>query len=140
MRNTRLTLAWADADYDFDIRPSGQLRELQELCDAGPQFIAMRLQTGSYREEDVRETLRLGLIGAGMAPSKALALVKRYVDPRPLQENLGVAQAILLAAIVGVADDVVDDPAGERVAEETAASPAATEKSPSPQSTDGAPS
>lgn len=97
---------WADGHYQFRL-PIGQLRELQEKCGAGPRVIFERLRSGMWMVDDIRETIRLGLIGGGTAPIPARALVERYVDARPLSENVMAATSILLAAIVGVPDDNV---------------------------------
>jgi hypothetical protein len=126
-----VTLTWADGEHKFRLA-IGQLRELQEKTDAGPVEVLDRLATRRWRLDDVRETLRLGLIGGGMAPVKALGLVKRYVDERPLMESLPAAQAVLLAAIVGVPEDEV----GKGEAEETTTSGSASRPftAPEPQS------
>lgn len=137
-RSARIDLTWADGagehedgKYRFRL-PITQLEELQEKCDAGPPTIFQRLCSASWMVRDVRETIRLGLIGGGMSPAKALGLVQRYVDDRPLGENAPTAQAILLAAIIGVEDE----PVGKT---EAAESPEAMAESPSPPSTDSAP-
>jgi hypothetical protein len=64
---------------------------------------------GDWRVEDVRETIRLGLIGAGMTPTDAFGMVTRYVDDlqrSPLVDNVGIAAAILHHALTA--------PEGER--------------------------
>jgi hypothetical protein len=126
--NASITLAWADGDYLFRL-PIGQLRELQEKCGAGPMVIYQRLHSGEWRVDDVRETLRLGLIGGGMKPVEALVLVKRYVDERPWAENVLPATAVILAAVMGVPDDKVGKPEAETTTTE------ATDASSSPRST-----
>lgn len=75
----------------------GELQELQELCDAGPQTILRRLVSGDWFVNDVSETIRLGLIGAGVAPLEALKIVKRYVKDadRGQMENVMIAIAVL---------------------------------------------
>jgi hypothetical protein len=52
--------------------------------------------------------LRLGLIGAGMIPDRALTLVQRYVDDRPWSENVLPAQAVIIAAMIGVPGDELE--------------------------------
>lgn len=111
--NASITLAWADGDYTFRL-PIGQLRELQEKCDAGPMVIYRRLSNGEWKVDDVRETLRLGLIGGGMKPVEALVLVKRYVDNRPWAENVMPATAVILAAVLGVPGDTVGKTEAEK--------------------------
>lgn len=109
-----ITFLWADGDRNFRL-PIGQLRELQDKCNAGPAEILSRLSSGAWRVDDIRETLRLGLIGGGMTPIDALVLIGRYVDMRPLLENVVPAQAVLMAAVVG--DE--SDPVGKKKAART---------------------
>lgn len=103
-------LNWADGSHRFRL-PIGQLRELQEKCNAGPMEILNRLILKTWRVDDVRETIRLALIGGGMVPDKALALTIRYVEARPWFENVPIAQAILMAAVIGVPGDQPGKPA-----------------------------
>lgn len=93
-----ITRAWADGDHAFRLGLA-QLLELQEKTDAGPLELAMRLRAGRCRAQDPRETIRLGLIGAGATPHTALALVARYVDARPLLESVPLALDIITAAL-----------------------------------------
>jgi len=137
-RSARVDLKWADGNgsqnegaYRFRL-PIKQMEELQEICNAGPQELLTRLRTGTWKLRDIREPIRLGLIGGGDAtPAQALKLVERYVDERPLIENAAVAQAIVLAAVIGFEDD----PPGES----EAATPEKTAKSLSPESTESPP-
>ncbi len=111
-RRSTVTIAFGDGDHDFAL-PIGQLIELQERCDAGPGHILARMQSGAWRVEDLRETLRLGLVGAGMPPLDALKLVERYVDAHPLGDSVVPAIAVLGAAILGVEDEPDPKPDGE---------------------------
>jgi hypothetical protein len=101
-----VTIAWGDSEERKFRLPIASLIELQEKCKAGPPEILERLLTNRWRVEDVRETVRLGLIGGGAKPEEALALRARYVDTR-LNETAMVAQAILMSALIGVPDDPV---------------------------------
>jgi|SRR5215207_218509 len=102
-----ITLTWADGDHVFRTR-LGEWREIQNTCGAGLIEIMDRLQFRRWKVDDVREPIRVGLIGGGMIPPKATALVKRYVDDRPLAESVPIAMAILMCAIVGVPGDPPD--------------------------------
>jgi hypothetical protein len=126
-------LAWGDGERAFRLA-IGQLRELQDKCAAGPAEILTRLSTGRWRVEDVRETVRLGLIGGGVTPAEAHTLTVRYVDERPLLESVMVARAALAMALVGEPED----DAGKRKAGGARSNP--TVGSPSPASTGGEPS
>lgn len=103
----------------------GELEELQEACDAGPEEIFWRLNGSNWRVADLREPIRLGLIGAGMLPTEALVMVDRYCQPGWLSEWKSLAAAIVGAAINGAPDE--DAPPGETTGEgpTPAASPAA---------------
>jgi len=105
MLNGQVVLTWADGEHTFNIAKFEQVFELEEKCGAGVGEIFDRVRSGRWRWVDVRETVRLALIGGGMQPVPALTLVKRYVDNRPWQESRQVAMAILLAAMVGVEGD-----------------------------------
>lgn len=130
--DSRVELSWGDGEHVFKLALA-QVRELQERCKAGPAEIAERLQSSRWFVDDIRETLRLGLIGGGKTPVEALTLVKRYVDERPLAENIIVANVLIMSVLYGVADD----PVGKKEEAEGAATETAV--SPSPRSTERAP-
>lgn len=140
-RTSKVTLAWGgETEMTFRLR-IGELVELQEKCDAGPAFIAERLATNKWRLSDIRETIRLGLIGGGQTDTQALNLVKRYVDDldrNPLQLNVNIAFAIVTAVLVGVEDEPLGKSAGKRKKKSSQTSP--EEKSDLPQSTLAEPS
>jgi hypothetical protein len=77
-------------------------------------FSVLRSLGGDWRIDDVREPIRLGLIGAGTTPTEAYILVSRYVDNVPLTECIGVASEILMHALVGEANDPVGKPVTEK--------------------------
>lgn len=60
---------------------------------------------------DVREIIRIALIGGGCSPAQALSLVRRYVECRPLDESLPVALSIVEAFLFGVDDKKTEEPA-----------------------------
>ncbi|MFG1465263.1 gene transfer agent family protein [Xanthobacter sp. DSM 24535] len=95
-----LTRDWGDGTHTFRL-PIDQLLELQHLCDAGPAEIYERLLHRKWRVQDLREIVRLGLIGGGMDPLEALARIKRYVESRPLMESVPLALEILGMALIG---------------------------------------
>lgn len=129
------TLACWDGEHTFRLR-IGELRILQEKCNAGPQTIANRLRDGGWMVDDVREALRLGLIGAGVEQDKARMLVVEHVDNVPLAENLVTAHAVVMASIYGVEDESLGKPLPAKETENAVR----TESSPSPDSTEPAPS
>jgi len=116
----------------------GQLRLLQEACDAGPLQIYRRILDGTWRIDELRQVLYLGLVGGGLADAKATALVRQVVDAfgTPPMELVPLAKAVLLAALFGVPDEPLGEE-GDPPGEAGAASPDA---SGSPPSTAPAPS
>lgn len=84
-----------------------ELIALQDKRNSGPLEIAMRLQSGTWRVEDVIETIRIGLLGAGSEGKAARELVEANIRPPDIAVHVLTALAILLAAIQGVPDDPV---------------------------------
>lgn len=124
-----IELIWADGEYPFRLG-IGQLRELQDKTTCGPLELFRRLGQGTWRVDDVRETLRVALIGGGMKPDDALRLVRLYVDERPLTESVLPAQAVLMMALYGNAEDQQPGETVRRGSES-----GQTEGSPTPKST-----
>ena len=119
-RDASIDILFGDGEHRFRLL-IGELRELEEKRDAGSPLILRRLLSGEWWVDDVREVIRLGLVGGGMPATDALKLVKRYVDDRPAwYENALIASTALGAAIM-----VVED-------EEPGKSPAGAAKAPSP--------
>lgn len=139
-RSGAIELKWADGLHAFRLA-YGELRELQEKCDAGPMFVLTRLETGSWLVDDVVETIRLGLIGGGAEALDALRLVERYVKDRPAWLlNVKVAQAVLGAALLGVKDEPLGKgEAGDEEATKPNSNRSSEESGVSPEST-GTPS
>lgn len=106
--NGRVELDFGDGTYSFYLG-IGEWPELQEKCDAGPYFILNRLHGGRWLVEDISTIIRLGLIGGGLAPPKALKLTRKYVDERPPMENLLLAIAVLRSSLMGVPDEPVGE-------------------------------
>jgi hypothetical protein len=125
---------WADGTYTFRLAWA-ELAELQEQCDAGPFVILDRLQTRQWRIQDVSNIIRLGLIGGGMEPVKALKLVRSYVEARPPMENVIYASGILSAGLMGAPDEPPGEPEAPNQIE-TGSTTFPTESSDLAQSTD----
>lgn len=100
MSHGAIELAFGDGEYTFRLG----LNEIEELEDKADTSIFL-LYASTATElpyaklKHYRETIRLGLIGGGMAPNDALVLTKRYVDERPLSESVACAHQILKAAL-----------------------------------------
>ena len=138
-----------------------QIVELQALTGVGPFELYARLSAGFPKFEDVRETIRLGLIGGELGwrgrnaetgaegvevvvtPAIAERLVSTYVDTygsaaHSWHASRLIAQSIIGAGLVGMPDEDV----GKKKAQEgTEADPnlSQTEESASPQSSPPSP-
>lgn len=122
-RSARYTGVFGDGKHDF-LLTIGALEELQEKCDAGPEELWNRVLSGSWRVADIRETIRLGLIGGGMEPIKALVMVERYAKEGNLSPLKPLVASIIGAALVGAPDE--DAPPGKRKGRSKTPSPAAS--------------
>lgn len=105
-RDGSLTSDFADDTYEFRLA-WGELIKLQEARDTGPYVILDRLLTGRWHVQDIADVIRLGLVGGGMEPVKALKLVRSYVEERVPLENLVLAQRVLGAGLIGTSEEEV---------------------------------
>lgn len=109
------TLVWEGGEHPFRLG-IGELRALQQACDAGPLWIWGRLVGNQWMVDDVLQTVRLGLIGGGMPEKEARQLVDRHINPDAgFYRHVLLATSILANAVFGDADDRV----GEDEARET---------------------
>lgn len=124
-RHAAIEQEFGDGTYTFRLG-LGEIEELERKRDAGIFEITTRLRNRTCRLADVLEVLRVGLIGGGMKPVDALALTRRYVDERPLDESRDAAYAVGLAAMMRLHGDQIS---GEGVAAEAnvSTSPLSTE-------------
>lgn len=114
-RSASVSLIWGDGRHQFRLAIA-ELDELDELCKVGPGYLLAQLNGGLYgpwRAKAVRETIRLGLVGGGMAPAAAVQLVESYFDRTPIGDHLVTAQAILMACVLGDENDPPGEPKGK---------------------------
>ncbi|WP_441280084.1 gene transfer agent family protein [Bradyrhizobium sp. 63_E2_N1_3] len=102
-------LTWAGDERRFRLGID-ELLALQDKLDAGPAEIAGRLRAGTWRVQDLQETFRISLIGGGLEPKKAKALVDTHIVPGKLASHVLMAWAIVANAIHGDEDDPVGKP------------------------------
>jgi hypothetical protein len=133
---TEVRLDFAGERRTFNLSPIGCIKRVQDACDAGPQHVLNRLLDGSWRIEDLRLPIEQGLVGGGVTQREAQALVEKWLDPEPKQQFLPVAQAVLMAWLVGSEDEDL----GELKGEAGTSSPSPAESSGSPASTEPEPS
>jgi hypothetical protein len=81
----------------------GEIAELERLCGAGIAAVLVRLSTMQWRYDDIRETVRLGLMGGGASEPEATAIVMRALDPAPKGAHLQLAADVVNACVMGVA-------------------------------------
>ena len=113
-----ITRPFGDGEHTFRLA-IGQWRELQETVNRrrleigqpviGPGVLVQILLTLNAWPDDIRDVIRLGLIGGGMKPDRALVLVKRHVENLPFFANSVLAGEIAQTAMFGPRDD----PAGK---------------------------
>lgn len=125
-RSAEIVLAFGGEDRTFRL-PLGRLRALQEKVDCGPMELLNRYVSGSWRVDDLRETILQGLMGGGAENAKATQLVMANFDGEPLQQFVTLAQGIVLACVVGAEDEDAGEPKGEEA--ETPPSPEASSDS-----------
>ncbi|MET4721913.1 hypothetical protein ABIF63_006019 [Bradyrhizobium japonicum] len=101
------TIVWAGGEDQFCLAKVGLILDLEAKCEAGIATVMTRLGSGTWRLNDVREPIRLGLIGGGMVPDAAMRAVRNHVDENPLTSSVLLAYAIIEAVMVGVPDDPV---------------------------------
>lgn len=117
-RNGSIDLDFADGTYTFRLA-IGQLRELQETVNKtriklgapliGPASLYNLLVSRDAWMHEVREVMRLGLIGGGLTPIEAVDLVRRYVEERPIAESSVHAALVLGAALFGSPEEPLDE-------------------------------
>lgn len=125
-----VVIEWPGGEHQFQLR-LGELSQLQEKTDCGPEFLLRKLQAGQWLAVELREILRLGLIGGGMDHVSALKAVTRALDAAPLMTFKVPALTVLIAALYGPPDDE----AGKTLPEVPTPAPEKTENGSSATST-----
>lgn len=114
-----IRLPFGNGEHDFNVAKHKQLFELQDRCGllatgiegeairipAGPLEIFNRLRAGAWREADVVEPIRLGLVGAGASVGDTAQLMAEFVTDQPLGILAPIAARIVYAAVYGVQRD-----------------------------------
>ncbi len=121
---TSIKAFFGDAEYAFDlVDPEWKyLMQLEEKVGSLLNYFS-RLRLGDFRVMQLRDTIRLGLIGGGATPRDAENLCKTYFDATPIHEHLAIALSLTAAAMFGTDEDgkVLSD---ETPAEEATDDPA----------------
>lgn len=120
-RVPEITMKWGDGEYTFRL-PIKLLIEMERVCGAGTGTIVQRVMAGQPTMADLTEISRLGLIGGGVKPARALELVELYVHGQPIaapddpSSPLATAQMIMQAVWIGLtAPPAADDESGAEI-------------------------
>jgi hypothetical protein len=100
--------------------PAKLIRELERTTGCGVGALCRRLFQGDFSYDEIREVIRLSLVGGGTAPEAAEALCAAYIDGAPLSASYPLAVAVMECAWFGRAQaDVVGNDAfiGEGVSD-----------------------
>lgn len=126
VRRAEATIEWGGGEHTFALK-GAQIEALEAEChnpETGKAGIGLgaiwqRVMGGGWYIGDLHNIIRLGLIGGGVGATEARRLVRSYVEGQPISPigsagpdcPLGLAQAIIMAAVVGVeADDTAGEP------------------------------
>jgi hypothetical protein len=108
-RSASINLFIGEGNFDVALRID-ELIQLKEKTGFGPSRLLRNLQEGEWGVEELREIIRLGLIGGGMSKQEAFTLMTRHVVAGYLLDMVPVAMQIVFAALAGVEDDPVGEP------------------------------
>lgn len=98
----KINQPFADGHYDFCFGWD-QATEWEEKYPGRSLFNTFNLmhRSGIFLIGDIKEVIRLALIGGGKSPFDSVRLVERYVEKRPITENMALTLMILEAAFFG---------------------------------------
>ena len=72
-------MVWPGGEHSFRLG-IGELRAIEQKCNAGCAVVLMRLLGQQWQIDDVIGPIRLGLIGAGMAERDAQKAIEAALD------------------------------------------------------------
>ena len=102
---SKTTQVFGDNEYTFALTWAGAQEWEEKTGRSLYQTFDAMVATKAGFVSDVKEIIRISLIGGGMAPADAFRLVKQYVECRPLSESLPVALAAAEAFLFGTDDE-----------------------------------
>lgn len=139
-RDGSVTFPWGDGKERRFRLPFAQLHDLEETRNCSALDILARLRSSRPRVMDVRDIIRLGLIGGGVSATETARLVQIYVGeevapyavtPAPSKSNAEAALFILAAGLFGVTSEA-DEIAGKAPAEPSETAPVESASAPPP--------
>lgn len=117
-----------------------RLRAVQAELDCGPVEVLRRLETGSWRVDDLRSVIFNGLIGAGATQLQATVLVRDHFDNqrRGYAQFVPLAHKIANAGVFGPEDDPLGEPqAGAKTRTRSRATKSGSATSSAPRQSSG---
>lgn len=117
-------IVWAGGEHSFRLG-IGELRAIEQACDAGVSVVLFRLLGSQWKVDDVVSPIRLGLVGGGMAEIEAKKLVGKITGETSLYE-LSVTAADILRRFIMWDDG--DAPGEQKAGKETHRPRSETEK------------
>ncbi|EJW12733.1 hypothetical protein A33M_1703 [Rhodovulum sp. PH10] len=117
-----IDLVWGGDERRFRLAID-QCLALEERRGCGLAEIRQRLATDRWHIDDIRETLRLGLIGGGVDGKLARELIDRHCGAGKLYDGVIVALAVITAAVVSPRAEPPVGKAGAAAAPETDSPP-----------------
>jgi hypothetical protein len=134
-----ITLVWGDGENKFRFG-IGQFRELQDCVNqrrlaigaplVGPMSLLNLLKASDAWPDDVRDVLRIGMVGGGAPIVTVARKLAAHFDNSPPLEHMLPAFTVLLAGLAGAPGDQL--PAKKKITRKTKTS---TPQSSSPDST-----
>ena len=113
-----ISLVWGDGEEHVFRFAIGQFRELQEKVNGrriaigapmvGPMSLVRLLQANDAWPDDVRDIIRIGLLGGGMKQADVHRLMANHFDGTPPLEHMKPAFTVLLAGLAGAPGETDD--------------------------------
>jgi hypothetical protein len=107
------TQFFGDADHAFRL-DAGMILELERVTGSGIGAISRSFFAGNFSFSELTETIRLGLVGGGLDPKEAAALVTTYADRLTVTELYAVALPIIEKLMFGSVQDLAQKPTPRR--------------------------
>jgi hypothetical protein len=101
MSQTLIRRPFAGQERSFDLR-IGEITALERACVCGIYGLVSRIAGHQAYAADIRETIRLGLVGGGMSDAESTRLVMASCDGYPLSQHLPLAAEIIQSVVDGL--------------------------------------
>lgn len=113
-----IALVWGDGELHVFRFGIGQFRELQEKVNGrriaigapmvGPMSLVRLLQANDAWPDDVRDVIRIGLLGGSKPSGDVHRLMVNYFDPVAPLNHMRTAFTVLMAGLAGAPEDTDD--------------------------------